>query len=70
MNQHAPMIDAKDIDAQAKQIRRIVDEVIKACEQGKPIDAYTRNKIMGGSLAQEAAVLSVYLTQYYAEHEG
>lgn len=61
------MIEADDIKKQAEIIRNIAQKVIDACDNKTPIEVYSRNKISSGSLAQDAAVLAVLLTQYEAE---
>ena len=62
-----PMTDAQHIEKQATLIRDIVQSIIDACQSEQPIDAYARNKVTGGSLAQDAAVLAIMIIQHEIE---
>ena len=61
------MVDAQHIEDQARRIRDVAQKVIDACRQAQPIDTFARNKVTGGSLAQDAAVLGIMIVQYELE---
>jgi len=61
------MIDASHIEEQAKKIRDVAQRVIDACQSGQVIEAHSRNKVMGGSLAQDATVLAIMILQHEIE---
>ena len=65
--QNRRLVDVQHIEEQAKRIRDIAQAIIDACQSGKPIDPYARNKVAGGSLAQDAAVLGIMLIQHELE---
>lgn len=62
--------DVGQILEQAMRICDIAQEVMYACSHGTMIDPYARNKIAGGSLAQDAAVLGIMLVQYEMREEN
>lgn len=62
--QQKVMIDAQHIAEQAKRIRDIAQRIMDACENETSIDPYARNKVTGGSLAQDAALLGIMIVQY------
>ncbi len=62
-------IDAPHIEEQARKIRDVAQRIIDACQTGRPVDAYARNKVAGGSLAQDAAVLGIMIVQYENEEK-
>lgn len=60
----AILVGTDRIKKQAVLIRDIAQKVIDACDQWpQPIDSFARNKIMSGSLAQEAAMLAIMILQ-------
>jgi len=59
-----PRIDADDIVRSAKEIRDVVQRIIDACEQGKPIDDWARSKVASGHLAGDAASLGIMVVAY------
>lgn len=59
--------DTEYIRKQAENIRDVMQRIIDACQNGTTIDPYAKNKVMGGSLAQDAAVLAIELIKYESE---
>lgn len=57
------------ITQQAKYIRDIVQSIMDSCQKNKPLDMYARNKVTGGSLAKDAAVLGIMIVQDELEHD-
>jgi hypothetical protein len=62
--------NVEHIKQQAMIIQEVAQRVIDACDNKTPIDAYARNKLTGGGLAQDAAVLAIMLIQYECDEEN
>jgi hypothetical protein len=68
LRQQPPMIDAKAIRDEAESIRAVVQDIIDACDNEIRIDAYARNVVAGGGLAQNAAALGIMIVAHELEH--
>jgi len=66
---HSALVGTDHIGEQAKRIRDIVQSILDSCISGQPLDPYARNKVTGGSLAQDAAVLGIMIVQNELEYE-